>query len=978
MKKISILLVAAVVVNACGDRNGNDRIRRALDSFQVEKGLRVDLVVSEPLVIDPVAFAFDENRRMYVVEDRGYPDPAEGGNPDTIGRIALLEDTDGDGKYDRRHEFAADLTYPNGILPWKGGVFVTCSPHIYYFKDTDNDGVADVRKIVLTGFNDTQTSQIRMSHPTLGPDGWIYVTGGLNGGTITSPEHPEREAVTFKAADGRFHPETFEFEVTGGKSQFGLAIDPYGRRFGTSNRHPVMQVVMEPSYLRRNPMLLFNETVQNVSKVEAEAVVYPISKSVTTADYIPKLIGRSHAGTFTAASGLVVYNGTGLTAAHRGDVFICESAQNLVQRQVMKEDGPAFQSEIAEQGKEFLSSTDEWFRPVFAQHGPDGGLYIADMHRKVIDHPAYIPEEMRDKLDFKSGRTDGRIYRVVREDFDGKPDTVGRVGGDASVAEVVRALSSPDEWKRATAFRLLAEERNPDAIPQLKEGGLKGQTGEGRARALWLLSLHDALETKEVMDAMADKEAGVREQGTTIARHFIQGAPELLEAVLKAADDESPRVRYLAALALGDVSTPAATQALAKIAARDGDNKWTRAAVLSGISGRMQPFLTAFREQNAVRREPLAAVMQDLGRLFGNAGDVPAARSLFRQMIRSGNVEEWKVSALIGIAEGLSGKKKEVGHTDKGLIYAIAGTDAAARLEDFLKEVAAMAQDPNTSVTGRQQAALLFGFTTYEQALPVIEKLLDNRNPPDVQLAAVTAIARIGHVKGAELLTGREKWSAYSPRVKPAVISTLVASHTLIPVLFKAIEEGVIAAAEIPSADRSRLMKDKQAAISEKADALFGNLESGDRMKIYEEYKAVLTGTADIKQGEAVFQKSCSACHTYNGKGGSVGPDLTGTRNQPADALLLHIVVPNYEVYPAYQSVTIKTSADATHTGWVVSETESSLTLRTASGTDEAVLRSEIATLTNSGLSLMPDGLEQTMSKQEMADLIAYMKQGTN
>src|SRR5690606_39489473 len=132
------ILAASLLVLLVGgkQKHENDRIQQALDAFQLEEGLRIEPVAYEPMVIDPVAFAFDENRRMYVVEDRGYPDPAEGGNPDTIGRVALLEDMDGDGKYDRRHEFAADLTYPNGILPWKGGVFVTCSPNIYYFKDT--------------------------------------------------------------------------------------------------------------------------------------------------------------------------------------------------------------------------------------------------------------------------------------------------------------------------------------------------------------------------------------------------------------------------------------------------------------------------------------------------------------------------------------------------------------------------------------------------------------------------------------------------------------------------------------------------------------------------------------------------------------------------------------------------------------------------------------------------------------------------
>src|SRR5690554_5156647 len=199
------------------------KLKEAMASFQLEPGLRIELVAAEPLVIDPVAFAFDEDRVMYVVENRGYPDPANGGTPTRLGRIARLEDTNGDGRYDQRTEFATDLTYPNGILPWKGGIFVICAPDIFYFKDTDGDGIADIKKTVLTGFNSDRTAQIRVSHPILGLDGWVYVTSGLNGGEVSSPVHPDRPAISFAAADGRFHPETYEFETTGGRSQFGLA-----------------------------------------------------------------------------------------------------------------------------------------------------------------------------------------------------------------------------------------------------------------------------------------------------------------------------------------------------------------------------------------------------------------------------------------------------------------------------------------------------------------------------------------------------------------------------------------------------------------------------------------------------------------------------------------------------------------------------------------------------------------------------------
>lgn len=961
-----VTLFALAGVWGCRTNEIDERLRKALESFQLEDGMRIELVVSEPLVIDPVAFAFDEDKRLYVVEDRGYPDPAEGGTPTTLGRVALLVDSDGDGRYDQRHDFATDLTYPNGILPWKGGVFVTCAPHIYYFKDTDGDGKADIKKIVLTGFNDTKTSQIRMSHPTLGPDGWIYVTGGLNGGSITSPDHPDRAPVTYTSADGRFHPETLEFQVTGGKSQFGLTIDPYGRRFGTSNRHPVMQAVMEPWHLSRNPDLLFNEAIEYVSPVEAEAVVYPISKAVTTADYIPKLIGRSHAGTFTAASGLVMFYGAGLLPEHRGNVFICESAQNLVQRQVVEAHGPSFRSEIAEPHKEFVASTDEWFRPVFAQHGPGGGLYIADMYRKVIDHPSYIPEEMRDKLDFESGKTDGRIYRVIHESFDRSyRDAVGDVGSGAGASQLVQALSSPDEWTQATAFRLLLEEQPKEAVDPLKDMLLRGALPESRARSFWLLRLFGELDADTWRQLFTDSVAAVREQAVQLSSSGEMSYPELIPALIAAADDESPRVRYLAALALGDVASPDAVAALANIAARDGANKWTRAAVLSGIGTRTSAFLETFRAHESVDASAFAAVMQDLGRLLGHGGTASESRAFLKQLVSTDQIEEWNVSAALGLAEGLG-----------GTLYSIGGPAGRSDVERFIHGIKTLVVAPETTHRSRLRAIALLGFTDYQQSHGILRSLLDAQYPPDVQLEAVSAISRLQDPRGAMLLTEKDKWSAYSPNVKPAVISALVSNRKFLPVLFSAIENGTVTAAEISSVDRVRLMKSEDATIRDKADKLFGELEGGDRMAVYQEYRNILNKSADAKAGAAVFQTHCGVCHSYAGKGGQVGPDLTGVKNQPPDALLLHILVPNYEVYPAYQSIVVRTNDGGAFSGWVVSETENSLTLRTAFGTDEAILRSNIKSLTNSGLSLMPDGLEQTMNKEDMADLIAYLREG--
>ena len=243
----------------------------ALASFQLEPGYRIELAAAEPLIKDPVAMAFDDRGRMFVVENGGYPGPLEGADagPAAEGVIALLEDTNRDGRFDKRTDFARQLTFPNGIMAWDGGVFVSCAPDLLYLKDTDNDGVADERRVVFTGFDVSKTSQLRFSHPTLGIDNWIYLTSGLAGGRVTAPDQPERSPVTLGTNDSRFNPLTLAFEVTGGQGQYGLTFDDYGRRFTCSNRRPVMHVVLETADLKRNPHLAFSQTVEDVSAAGA-------------------------------------------------------------------------------------------------------------------------------------------------------------------------------------------------------------------------------------------------------------------------------------------------------------------------------------------------------------------------------------------------------------------------------------------------------------------------------------------------------------------------------------------------------------------------------------------------------------------------------------------------------------------------------------------------------------------------------------
>ncbi|HLU94241.1 MAG TPA: PVC-type heme-binding CxxCH protein [Membranihabitans sp.] len=966
------MLVLAIGLTGCSDEK-----EIYLEGIEVEAGLKLELVAAEPLVIDPVAYAFDETGKMYVVENRGYPDPAEGGSPAVReGRIVLLEDTDGDGEYDQRHEFADGFTYPNGILPWKGGVFVTCSPDIWYLKDADGDGKAEVREVVLTGFFDTRTAQIRTSHPTLGLDGWVYVSSGLNGGKVYSPLFPDRDTVSFTASDGRFNPETFEFESVGGKSQFGMAFDAYGHRFGVSNRHPIMEVVIEPEYLNRNPYLPYNQTVQNVSKVAAEAVVFPLSNAVTTADFIPNLMGQSHKGTFTAASSTYIYYGLGLPLAHQGNAYISESAQNLVQRQIFQPDGATFRSVLAYEGQEFVASADEWFRPVYVNNGPEDALYVVDMHRKVIDHPSYVPEEVRGLLDFESGKDMGRIFKVSSETYDSSLEDKIWFEGGISGSELVESLNAELFWDRQTAFRLLLERTDEKLTTELEKIALNSTYPDTRARALWLLHHKGGLKNTILLDAFVDPEPGVREQAVILAADRAREDQDLMSALLKTIDDKSMHVLLKTALVLGSIDGEQATDALAALAAKNGEDLWMREAILSGVGDRMVEFLDALEAQPGKNDLGYALIMKDLGKMFGNGATIAQCRQLASVSLNEDGPTSSGIGTILGLAEGVSSRPEARGN--KEILSFLLSSTSLPKRTSFIQEVYKISRDTTAALQNRINAVSLLGYTQDSKSLPVLQALLTPDQLPELQKAAIGALSSQGSRAGGEILVTREIWGGFTPQVRSTVITSLVSNPVFVPMLLKAITEKVVSASDIPSITRQRLMSSQNSEIKSLAEAAFSELEGGDRMKVYDNYKATLGDGGDPENGKMVFKKACGVCHTYDGEGGQVGPDLTGIKNQPADAILLHIVVPNYEVYPTYQTMSVETRDGKHVAGWTVSETESSVTLRTASGSDESILRSSIKSLNNTGLSLMPDGMEQAMSQGEMNDLIAYLKTGSS
>ncbi|HWB01026.1 MAG TPA: PVC-type heme-binding CxxCH protein, partial [Pirellulales bacterium] len=304
----SLLLLSAAWLSAVSAVPAADAVKsplepaEALKQFVLPEGLRIELVAAEPEVIDPVALRFDEDGRLWVVEMRDYPNPpAEGEKPRS--RIRLLEDRDGDGRYETSHIFADHLLFATGLQPWRGGVFVTVSGKILYMKDTDGDHRADVNETWFTGFTE-ENPQLRVNHPRFALDNYIYVASGMRGGMVESKKVPTPEPISLRSRDLRFDPRTGRAEAVTGTGQFGVTFDDYGNRFVVSNRNPCIHLVMADQYVRRNPLLALPALQNDVAASGENSHVFPIGQQWTTSVL--------HAGQFTAACGLDLYRGDAL------------------------------------------------------------------------------------------------------------------------------------------------------------------------------------------------------------------------------------------------------------------------------------------------------------------------------------------------------------------------------------------------------------------------------------------------------------------------------------------------------------------------------------------------------------------------------------------------------------------------------------------------------------------------------------------
>ncbi|WP_158545239.1 PVC-type heme-binding CxxCH protein [Bremerella cremea] len=911
-----------------------------LASFQIEPGYRIELVAAEPLVQDPVAIAFDADGRMFVAEYSDYPTGPANSSDAPLSRIVWLEDVDGDGVMDKRHLFADKLNFCHSLIPHAGGILACAQSELILLKDTTNDGQADVREVLFSGFQPAHP-QMQVGCPRWGLDNRIYLNYGV--GNIMGPG--QTAATKIPGQEFWFDPLTYEFGAASGTGQYGNTITAWGDRLFATNRNPIIATTMTNEEATRNKFFAVRGIQYDVAPSGGNSKVFPLVAM--------KSNWLSHAGTHTSACGTTAYVGDGLGPKMVDSVFACEPIGHLVTRAVVSRDGARLHSQRAREDADFLAATDTWFRPASLANGPDGMLYLADMYRLWVEHPKFLPPEIAAQLDWRAGEDRGRIWRIVPEDLKKQPS----YHAPKSTEDLVAMLANNNGWQRRTAQQLLVEGKRTEAAPALKHLATTSQSEFGRLHALWTLEGLKQLDADTIQALLEDPSSAVRAAAVRLASRHWQAAPQLLQTAFKRTQDKDPWVRYQLALALGTTDAPNRIPALAFLASHDGGNPDFADAILTATETCSGAVLW-----NTSNAPPTAdAILRRLAKVVGARRDPEELARTVSAISEHPNPHR-KLVIMSGLAEGLNGKSK-IDH-----LFATSEKQRQA----FFQQLAAIAADNQSNAEDRRDAIFLMMKCSQSDAR-LMTKLCLPQEPPLVQQAAITALAaEPSEQRGRVLLN---LWKEMAPAARETTLTLLLRQPVGIELVLNKVRAGEITPNQISLDQQAWIRKHPNPAIRKQAEDLLGQAASTDRAAVLAQYEPATHTIGSPLAGRAVFLRQCAKCHAPTEPGGpTVGPDLSDSQNRPREAILFDILDPSGKVEPKYAASQILTASGQTYGGVVTTETSQAVVLQTADGKTLEIPRSEIELFQTSDQSLMPSGLEKEISLDQMADLLEFLK----
>ena len=955
-------LLVLTGINSCKTK------QTLLPGFELADDFNIELIASEPLIKDPVDIAFNDQGNMLVLEMPGYP------LEDAPSKILLLKDTNHDRKMDLSKTYASNLNMATSFMPYEKGILVAAPPYLLYCIDENNDEQVEQIDTLMGGFS-TGNLQHNYNGLTYGIDNWIYAANGGNDG---KPFWwgDENNSIDLRGKDFRFNIKKKKIEIIGESSGgFGLAMDEFGRIFGTHNLTHTSQIVFPERYIEGRSLLV-DHTLQNISDHEENGLarVYPIGEQAT------RLNHPEQSGYFSGSCGITYYDGGSWGKKYDQTVWVNDVVLNLVHVDKIKKDQSAFKAVRLFKEKEFLATSDRSSRPVNLEVGPDGNMYLIDMYRDVIEHPEWIPDEMEKTLHINAGKDKGRIYKI----YPGSNTASTQSISFEDEKNCLNYLSHRNAWYRKTAQRKLIERGvSNKGIDELKKMAV-GSQSTTKIHALWILQSVGKLGTDILLKAMQDASAGIRENALIISEDFTHDQ-RVVEQLIKSLQDEETRVRMQAALSVSFIPKENINiykEQIVQSLNQPADDKWNIAAKTLAVKHfPLEAFNLLVNQKNqstllasiALQLNDSAFAIENmLTSIKENALGIPETKEIIEQLNKGESVlKSTTIDSLLNNMESMDiaivpeiTKLRNRFHLPPSQLFITYSNKAIQKVNDI-----------SLSEEERLKQLSILALLPYKEKSNALFSCLHNNQPLKIQEQALLQLSKYKEKEiGTRVIS---MWNELSPSTRRYASDLLLYIDIHHDALLTALEKGQIKIGEMNfDLERRRMLIawTEDVSIKSRAKKLFSDEEIISRKDVIEKMKPALALKGNPNNGQQVFQAICSNCHKYGNIGQEVGPVLTEINRKSKESIMHDILDPNAAVNTQYISHRVETKDGTIHIGIVDTENDQFVSIKKMGGEKVNINKRDMKKMSSMGTSLMMEGLEGTMSHQEMADLLAFLQ----
>ncbi len=935
----------------------------AVESMTLMDGFKANAWAGEPMVTQPIAFCWDDRGRLWVAENRDYESRGSGFSNFGDSRIVILEDTDHDGVADSRKVFLEGIPFPSAIAVGFDGLFLGAPPNLLFVPDKNGDDIADKNdiEVLLTGWG------IRDRHETInsfhwGPDGWLYGLEGFatpskirkpNGkGKIYKPKEPfpedllDAEGVDINGGVWRYHPTKKRFEAVahGFSNPWGIDYDSKGQLFITACVIPHLFHVIPGGIYHRQGGQHFNPYVYSD---------------------ISTIVDHRHR---SAHGGARIYQSDAFPNVHQGRMFMANIHEHAVLSDVLESKGSGF---VAHHGDDFLMANNAQWIGFSMEVGPAGDMFVLDWHDADICGKEVLNKET------------GRIFRIspiksLAKDWEGRYTDLKKMTDE----QLVAMQTSTSDW-HARRARVILQHRaakgklSESALSQLTKLFKENKNPDYRMRAMWALHITQNFAEADLIKNLSDKDEYVRAWSIQMLCEDMAASAKAIESMVKmSSSDPSAVVRlYLAA-------------ALQRL---DSNSKWLIAEGLISQSKDIEdhniPKMIWYGMEGLVEQDPRKAIS-----MAGSSKVPMIAEFTSRRLIDANELN-------LLVAE-FDKKPVQLPTMLKGMIAGLEGRSDVKAPDNWeavynklksKKEVAPLAQEI-AQLFGDTEAKQKFLAQVKNQSLPIETRRLALKSLASKQsgelvallpellketsfrIDAIRAMAAYDHEPFGQLLI--DGFDNFNAQEQGEALQTLASRTVYGRLLTQAIKDEQIKKSNVPAYVARQLRR----VVGNGFVEVWGPIDqlNGDKSVAYKRYQHLLTdqslASADLIKGRALFQRTCSACHTLYGEGGKLGPDITGSNRTNIDYLLNNLIEPSSEIQDDYRMVVITSRDGRTYSGNVIAENDRQVTLRVI-GQDQLVLnKSDIQSSETATTSLMPEGLLQTLTDKEVLDLVAYLR----